>query len=434
MYLRLFAYFVIWQLYLMLMSNYAPLGTDWLPWHFQRIYNFSEYLKLNGYFSNYGFSIWSTCKDCGLSPQNEINKIYLSLNIFSNLPYVIINHYFGSENLRLYGPIIDKIIIFITGILISELFVKLSKNKNIFYNSTQAILCFVIFIVNPWTYKMLIAQWITVYFVLFYLIGILLFLNNKQNLGLLIYFISGMFDYQSSSGIAIFYIMLWTIFLLKRKKNAIKSYLPNINNHKFLNYKIIISLILPAFIYFFLRLVAENQIQMTSGSSLLTRIGISGNDIHNGSLLGALQFIGGNRITQCFVGFNMDLDLNNLPKSIFVYNCILSHASMFLVSLISIFGIFILYKNNNSFFKLLAFPIAFLLLSYTFILQQSSSVHLMGYSYLFSLLFSVSITNIIFQILKKYNLSVISIILAIPSIIGILLLCIRINMLTGING
>jgi hypothetical protein len=173
---------------------------------------------------------------------------------------------------------------------------------------------------------------------------------------------------------------------------------------------------------------------VTSGSSLLTRIGISGNDIHNGSLLGALQFIGGNRITQCFVAFNMDLDLSNLPKSIFVYNCILSHASMFFVSLISIFGIFILYKNNNSFFKLLTFPIAFLLLSYTFILQQSSSVHLMGYSYLFSLLFSVSITNITFQILKKYNFSVISIILAIPSIIGILLLCIRINMLTGING
>ena len=178
MYLRLFAYFVIWQLYLMLMSNYAPLGTDWLPWHFQRIYNFSEYLKLNGYFSNYGFSIWSTCKDCGLSPQNEINKIYLSLNIFSNLPYVIINHYFGVENLKLYGQIIDKVSIFITGTLIAELLVKLSKNKTDQYNFGQAVLCFSIFIINPWTYKMFIAQWITVYFILFYLIGIFLFLNK----------------------------------------------------------------------------------------------------------------------------------------------------------------------------------------------------------------------------------------------------------------
>ena len=69
----------------MFMSNYAPLGTDWLPWHFQRIYNFSEYFKLNGYFSNYGFSIWSTCKDCSLNPEYGTNKIYLSLNIFSNL-------------------------------------------------------------------------------------------------------------------------------------------------------------------------------------------------------------------------------------------------------------------------------------------------------------------------------------------------------------
>lgn len=433
-YSRLFIYFFIWQLYLIFMSNYGPLGTDWLPWHFQRIYNFSEYLKLNGYFSNYGFSIWSTCNDCGLSPQYEINKIYLSLNIFSNLPYVIINHYFGVENLKLYGQIIDRVLIFTTGTLIAELLVKLSKNKTNQYNFCQAVLCFSFFIINPWTYKMLIAQWITIYFVLFYLIGIFLFLNKKQNLGLLIFFISGMFDYQSSSGIAIFYLMLWIIFFLKREKNLIKSYLPSTNNHKLLNYKIIISLTLPAFIYFFLRLFAENEIQITSGSSILTRIGISGNDTHNGSLLGALQFIGGNRITQCFGGFNMNLDLNKLPKTIFVYNCILSHASMFLVSLISIFGIFILYKNNNLFFKLLAFPITFLLLSYTFILQQSSSVHLMGYSYLFSLLFSIGITNIAFQILKKYNFSVIAIILAIPSIIGILLLCIRINMLTGING
>jgi hypothetical protein len=288
-----------------------------------------------------------------------INKIYLSLNIFSNLPYVIINHYFGVENLKLYGQIIDKVLIFTTGTLIAELLVKLSKNKTNQYNFCQAVLCFSFFIINPWTYKMLIAQWITIYFVLFYLIGIFLFLNKKQNLGLPIFFISGMFDYQSSSGIAIFYIMLLIIFLLKRKKNAIKSYVPNINNHKFLNYKIIISLILPAFIYFFLRLVAENEIQTTSGSSILNRIGISGNDIHNGSLLGALQFIGGNRITQCFGGFSMNLDLNNLPKSIFAYNCILSHLSMFLVSLISIVGIFIFYKNYDLFFRLTTFSIFF---------------------------------------------------------------------------
>ena len=82
---RLLIYLSLWQLYLILMASHAPLGTDWLPWHFQRIYNFSEYLKLNGYFSNYGFSIWSSCKDCSLDAGNGENKIYLSSHFFPHL-------------------------------------------------------------------------------------------------------------------------------------------------------------------------------------------------------------------------------------------------------------------------------------------------------------------------------------------------------------
>ena len=84
----------------MFMTSHAPLGTGWLAWHFQRVYNFSEYLKLNGYFSNYGFSIWSSCKDCSLDAGNGENKIYLSSHFFPHLPYLIINHYFGQDERR----------------------------------------------------------------------------------------------------------------------------------------------------------------------------------------------------------------------------------------------------------------------------------------------------------------------------------------------
>jgi hypothetical protein len=101
------------------MSNYAPLGTDWLTWHFQRIYNFSEYLKLNGYFSNYGFSIKTSCEGCSLDSKEWANKIYLSQTIFSQFPFLLINHYFGAENLKLYGQLVVKITIFTTGILIA---------------------------------------------------------------------------------------------------------------------------------------------------------------------------------------------------------------------------------------------------------------------------------------------------------------------------
>ncbi|MDB4023269.1 hypothetical protein N9481_04005 [Pelagibacteraceae bacterium] len=416
------------------MQSHAPLGTDWLPWHFQRIYNFSEYLKLNGYFSNYGFSIWSICKDCSLDAGYEENKIYLSLYIFSNLPYVIINHYFGVENLKLYGHLVDKITIFITGILIAELLIKLQKNKNEMRNFIKAILCFIFFIINPWTYKMIIANWSIIFFVVFYLSGILMFLNNKQNIGLLLFFISGLFSYQSSAGVGLFYTMILIILYTKKRQNLIKSYFPNVVDSKLLPCKIIFSLFASVLFYFFLKFLATSGLEGHGGSSILERIGISGNDTHNGGLLGTLQFLGGNRITQCIVGSNMGLDVNNLSRSIFLYNCILSTISMFLISLISIFGLFIFYKKHNSFFKLITFPVLFLLLSYLLLLQQSSSAHLMGYSYFFSAIFSVGITAIIFRVLEKYNFSAIAITLSTPITIGIILLCIRVSMLTGING
>ena len=434
-YPRLITYIFIWMVYLTFMSTNAPLGTDWLTWHFQRIYNFSEYLKINGYFSNFGFSIWSKCQDCSLSSDNWINRIYLTVNIFSYSPYVLINNFFGSSNLKLYGPFVDKSIIFLAGCLISELLIKLStKKNNKSYNFIKAVLCFTFFIVNPWTYKMLIGSWWFIFFQTFFLLGISMFSIKKNKLGLFSFFIAGCFDYQSAAGVAVFYILLLAIFSLQNKQYLNKEYFPKIVDNKLMNYNIIISLLLPVIIYLILRIVASNELQMTSGSSILTRIGISGNDIHNGGLFGTIQFLGGNRITQCLVNFDPQIDLRDFSKSIYVYNCILSTISMFIVSLVSILGLFFLSKTEGVFFKIIIFPISFLFLSYIFILQQSSSTHLMGYSYFFSTLFSVGITTLIIKILEKFNFSLISIFLAIPVTLGVILLCIRVSMLTGING
>ena len=57
LYIRFLVYFLVWNIYLSFMSSYAPLGVDWLDWHGQRLFNFSEYLNLIGYFLNYVFSI-----------------------------------------------------------------------------------------------------------------------------------------------------------------------------------------------------------------------------------------------------------------------------------------------------------------------------------------------------------------------------------------
>ena len=220
------------------MSTNAPLGTDWLTWHFQRIYNYSEYLKINGYFSNFGFSIWNKCEDCSLSSDNWINRVYLTVNIFSYSPYVLINNFFGSSNLKLYGPFVDKSIIFLAGCLISELLIKLStKKNNKSYNFIKAVLCFTFFIVNPWTYKMLIGSWWFIFFQTFFLLGISMFSIKKNKLGLFSFFIAGCFDYQSAAGVALFYILLLAVFSFQNKHYLNKEYFPKIVDNKLINYK-----------------------------------------------------------------------------------------------------------------------------------------------------------------------------------------------------
>ena len=76
--IRYLSYALIWMLYLNFMRIFSPLGVDWLDWHGDRIFNFVEFLKLNGYFSFYGFSIWTQCIDCDLSSNSWQNQIYLS--------------------------------------------------------------------------------------------------------------------------------------------------------------------------------------------------------------------------------------------------------------------------------------------------------------------------------------------------------------------
>jgi hypothetical protein len=432
-FIRLSIYIFIAILYLSFMSLHAPLGTNWLEWHFQRIYNFSEYLKINGYFSNFSFSIWSKCVGCSLNAEDWQNKIYLSINFFTLFPYVIINDFFGNDNLRLYGNLLDKIIIIFTGCLTAELYLKFSKSKNNFYNLNIAVMIFIIFIINPWTYKMLIGAWWIIYFVFFYILSIFMFLEKKENLALFCLFLASCFDYQSSTGIFVFYFLITGFIFFKNKEYISQEYFP-FTQTKLINFKIFIALILPVLIFFLLQVLTSLNLDDNSGSFLLYRIGISGDDPHNGGIIGALQFLGGNRISQCFINFDNQIDLSNLSKPIFIYNCALSIISMIILSIISLIGLYFLYCHNRGFFKILLLPIIFLFLSYVFILQQSASVHLMGYSYLFSILFSVGISLFIFRILEKNNFSLISLIIATPITLGIILLCIRVSMLTGVNG
>lgn len=428
---RLISYVFIWFSYLYFMDTYAPLGINWLSWHEQRIINFSEFLRVNGYLSFNGFSIWSECDNCQLSQDIWRDKIYITHHSISYLPYLIANHFFGKEALMFFGPLLDKFVIFITGIAISEIGIDLIKEKSKLPSLIISMICFSFFAANPWTYKMLLAAWTEIYFLMFFLLGLISF-NKKYNyLGLFLFFCSALSQWQWAFLIAAFYIGILGLQYLDSHRFNLKDFFAK-SNFK-LNTQIIYSLIFPTAVLILIRIITQSTLEDTAGSSILFRAGISGVDIHNGGLLGALQFLGGNRITRCLEGVDLSLLSSNLEMKIMIFNCILSIGTMFIISIISIIGIF---KLNKEIFssRTVILPLLFALISMIFIFQQSLSVHLMGYSYVFSPLFAIGLTSLFSLYLNSMQSSGLKIIFLFPITIGILITCIRVSMLTGANG
>tara|TARA_B110000037_G_scaffold214658_1_gene270877 strand:+ start:1187 stop:2470 length:1284 start_codon:yes stop_codon:yes gene_type:complete len=426
---------MIFLIFLLFMNSYAPLGNTWLDWHAQRIFNAVEFLRINGLFTNFGFTIWDSCKDCSLELDGWKEKLYFSINGVSLLPYYIINFLWGKEALFILGPMLDKLIIFSCAILVSELMIKSIKHLTHFPIYLIGVSVFALFSLSPWSYKMILAAWFEIYFLLFFLLGIFAFINSKNNMAYFSFFLAGLFHYQWAAAVAIFYaLLLLAPFFLRTAKFdrplANIAYFPP-NSQK---YYIIISLIVPALMVISLGMVAQQYIEVGTGSSIFSRIGIAGHDIHNGGLLGALQFLGGNRITQCLGGSGLSDISNNMDLMIKIamFNCILSIAGMALLSFISIIGVYLLIRKSPL-AKWTLLPLIFAMLIFISVLQQSLSAHLMGYSFIFAVLFSAGITNIMLVSYEYFNSKVLGLIFSFPCVIGVLLLSIRVSMLTGVN-
>ena len=184
-----------------------------------------------------------------------------------------------------------------------------------------------------------------------------------------------------------------------------------------------------------MRVIAKIYLQGTSGASLFSRIGISGIsrwDIHNGGLLGSFQFLGGNRVSRCISNYGFESLKDNLTDNIITFNCFLSIGSMTILSIISLVGLLIIFKRSSLSLALIM-PLFYGLLLFVMILQQSLSVHLQGYSYIFSIFFSIGLMGIFVIFINYFRQNSLGIIFSIPILVGIVIISIHVNMLTGPN-
>ena len=431
LFFRISSYSAVFVGYLFFMSIYAPLGIDWMDFHAERVFNAVEFLRLSGV-ENFGYTVWSVCSDCVLE-SSSVGGLYGSMHGISLFPYLLMNYVGGKDFLFFFGPLFDKFVVFICAILTAELMIKsVVKGSTSLPVYLIGMACFSLFSLSPWAYKIFLGGWWEPLFLMFFLLGICAFHLKKFGLGYLSFFLAGLSNMQWGFLLIIFYtLLILSSYFFKNSQNFYKYFPPNILRPN-QSFKVIFALVTPIAIIVFMKIIASHHVEFTGGSSLFFRIGISGSDTHNGGLIGALQFLGGSRLTQCFQGFGMERFSADTMVIIAIYNCIFSIAGMVIISLLSILGIYLLIKNSSFGIKLFL-PLIFSLLCMVTIFQQSLSAHLMGYSFIFSALFSVGLTNMMLMIQKYFGSLALGFIFSIPCLAGIFILSIRVSMLSGMS-
>ena len=428
---RIFLYILITIFYYYFMQTYSPLGIKWRPYHFERIVNAIENISENSLINYIGYTSWNSVQEVTNYLENNIGEIYL-VPLIGYLPQAFLNKLIPNYQLLNLGSFFDYILISIVGFLVSEIGLYVMEIRNKFQSLFYGTILFSLFLTSPWAYRMMIAPWFEVSFLTFYLLSIYFFILNKKYLGLLFVFLAGLMHW-----IWIFFLFIFVIFnkiisfflgnLLE--KDYSYRYLQNTLQNKKGFYLYSLACGMPIVIHgiqlLFLRIMNINH----SGSKALYRIGIdSFNNIHHGGIIAALQFLGGSRFSVCFTNSQLD-NLSTLEKYISYFNCSSAIASLFSLSLLSIFGLIVFIKNSKK-AKWIFMPLSWSILFYGLLFQQSFAVHLQGYSFIFAFIFTINILYLIIYIEKKIKLpKPIEILINIPLIIGILINSIRVSYL-----
>jgi len=430
------------------MNFYSPGGLGWHDYHAYRIFNSIEYLKLNSYFSDYGFSIWTSCHDCDLKVSTWREEIYLSQPALLHFwPYIVVNHLFGVDAVFFLGPIIDKLVVFFTAVLISELFVRYTCGVEVNNNPSSiqdfgsrflpawwlGTIVFTVYISSIWSYQMQRAMWNEIWFFFFFSLSISALLRRKFIFGCFFIFIAGLMHYLSGFVLAIVFLSFGIFSAVYREHSVFISFMaPALHQYRRL-WLYCLCALLPSLLYLALRALYESSPGYGGiGSSLLWRIGISGDDLHNGSIIGALQFLGGIRVSQCLSMLGTEgLQTASLVSKIAAFNCSLSVLGMVLLSSLSVLGAVWLLRARAPLRPLLL-PVVMILIVTVALLQQSFSVHLLGHSYPFAIVFACGLAGLCLKAAEVIRSRSLSLIVLTPAVVGCVLLSIRVSMLSSL--
>jgi len=419
------------------MSDNAPLGINWLPYHQERVLNAVDNIFNNSLLIKYGLTSWDSF-NYTYQDFNDKNLITAySVPLIQYLHFSLIRLIGGNSLIIWIGPILDRIAILCVAILSGELTIFACKGTGRINYNLIGILSFSIFISSPWSYRMILAPWQEVYFLLYFLASALCFINSYKKFGIVLFCLSCFTQYHWSMILLLTYLsFIITGIATNNTSKSMQYFPPGLNTPKGSRW-IILFCALPL-----IKVVIEKiQINTSSisikltNSGVLSRIGIdSVSNIHHGGWFGALQFLGGNRISVCFPNsINLESITSSMAHRISLFNCSLSILGMLILSILSIIGFININKENKK-IRFVAVPISFSFLTFCMIFQQSFAAHLLGYSFIFGFIFSTGIVSLLNKYLNSEGTVFLPNTLSCIISAAIVISNIRVSYLTGING
>lgn len=423
-------------LYLIYMARTAPMGLHSPGFHQQRIYQAVNTILNADTLPKMGLTAWNDLEVVSraeFSQGQDKPTLYL-LNIVQYMHYSMAKIAFPAVSVARIARFFDLITLIITSILLWMVsnYLFISERYNLLLSACVSL----VFASSVWTYRAFLAPAKEFYMLPILLFCILCFINKHLVCGSLLLALSSAIDYHWSIFIFITYSPAFVSAFLPAV--SFPSYLipPSVTHLKKLSKLLISGTLLFGFAFaiaqkLFLKIAIPSLIQ--SNSNLLYRIGIdSADNIHYGGILGPFQFLLGQRVTVCLIPSPL---LQGVNAKISMFNCSIILLSSLILSLISITGIYLIYKNIIH-SRWILWPLSIAIFCFSLAFPQSWSAHLSGYSYMFAPLFSIGLiyfTHWALEELFDAEAQAATALIYLFVTFAVIINSIRLSFLTGIN-
>ena len=415
-YLRVGIKVTISIIYYFVISAYAPLGLKWVNWHQMLVRSAAENLFDNPWLFHLGLTQ-------GHLDFNQIDHYsrYPANYIVPSFQYVFhlsVINLLGADLWQKLVPIYHYCIVCSIALMLSNL-IEHELSSLAFYSKIKRrisgtllddaidVAVFSVFLFSTWTYRAIIAPWQELHFLFFFCAAMVLWKKQASarfsprrtgSLGtilpFILYFLAVLNQYQWGFFLGIFYSISLVFGVPSPKKML--YFPPSLSSYYQRLWHIFVSFSPTFLLLLQLYLLGKTHL----GSSPMQRIGLDTSaSIHYGGFLSVFQFMGGNRVTLCVANFNPSL----ISSKIYAFNCILSVASIFLLSCISLVTIMLLIRSGHLPLSWFFLPVFFSFFFMAGVFQQSFSVHLMGYTIVYSIIFALGIVVAIFKFLSLFS-------------------------------